>query len=44
MAEFLIILGVVAVFLVIFYSSVVREKHKQPLDEPKEEPPARKAA
>jgi hypothetical protein len=44
MAEFLIILAVVAVFLVIFYSSVVHEKRELPQAEPKEEPQERKAA
>lgn len=44
MAEFLIILAVVGVFLAIFYSSVVREKREPALDEPQEKPQERKAA
>ena len=44
MAEFLIIVAVVAVFLVIFYSAVVREKREPTVDEPKPEPHDRKAA
>jgi hypothetical protein len=44
MAEFLIILAVVGVFLVIFYSSVVHEKREPALDEPKHDPQHRKAA
>jgi hypothetical protein len=43
MAEFLIIVGVVAGFLVIFYSAVVHEKRSRGA-ELEEKPPHKKAA
>lgn len=44
MAEFLIIVAVVVVFLAIFYSAVVREKREPAVEEPKPDPQDRKAA